>query len=659
MKKFVVLACTVLLFFIELQAQSNRYIIRFRHKGGTPFALNNPIAYLSQRAIDRRTHYSIKLDSTDLPVPPAFISQLQSIPGVTVLNVSKWMNAATIFTSNASTLTTINALPFVQSSAPIAARSSTSAYGKIENETTPIDQGRTAEMNGNYFNYGTGASFNEIHLHNGEFLHNIGLRGQSMQIALLDGGFYQYTTLSAFDSANTNGQFLSTWDFVAREQSVAEDNAHGMSCLSTIAANIPGLFIGTSPKASFHLYRTEDPASEYPIEEFNWACGAERADSSGADVLSSSLGYGYEFDGSFPDYPYSDLNGDITISAQAADLAAKKGILVFNAAGNSGNDYWKMITTPADGDSVVAVGAVSTAGVVGSFSSYGPSADGRVKPDVAGVGVSALIMTAGNTVAGGNGTSFACPKMAGLGTCLWQGFPEFNNMRIARALKEAGSIYQTPNDRIGYGIPDVKKAFGTLLTEFATSSATVLDCKVTLTWTSKDVSGMAYQVEQKLPGQAGYSLIGNLSINTSSGAVLANHTRQYSVSLDSVSAGTISYRIRQIIDTAAATFTALYIDTANVTITSACVMPDAVRVVPNPTTDINARLEIATKDIITDMMIDVYDMKGSLILRKSSPKNVVGNMIASFPISHLAPGKYIVKVYGGNRKIGVAHLVKL
>lgn len=661
MKKFV-LACTVLLFFIQSQAQSNRYIIRFRHKGGTPYALNNPDTYLSQRAIARRTHYNIAIDSTDLPVPSAFVAQLQSIPNVTVLNVSKWLNAATVLTNDPNALTAINALSFVQTTAPIASRSTARGYRKTDDEETPIDQsmlGRVAEMNANYFDYGNGASFNEIHLHNGEFLHNIGLRGQGMQIAILDGGFFHYTSLSAFDSANANGQFLSTWDFVAREQSVVEDIPHGMSCLSTIVANIPGLFIGTSPKASFHLFRTEDAASEYPIEEFNWACGAERSDSAGADVLSSSLGYGYEFDGAFPDYPYSNLNGDITLSAQAADLAAKKGILVFNSAGNSGNDYWKMITTPADADSIITVGAVNTAGVVGSFSSYGPTADGRVKPDVAGVGVGALIMTPGNTVTGGNGTSYACPKMAGLGTCLWQGFPEFNNMRIVRALKEASSIYQTPNDRIGYGIPDVKKAFATLLTEFATSTATVSDCKVTLSWTSKDVSAMYYQVEQKLPGQAGYSLIGTVSTNGSSANVLANHTRQYTISLDSVSAGTVSYRIRQIIDTAAASFTAIYIDTANVTITSPCLLADAVKIIPNPTRDAIAQLQISTKDIVADMVIDVYDIKGSLVMRRPAPKTVAGNINTSIPIAHLAAGKYIVKVYGDNRKIGVVYLVKL
>ena len=174
------------------------------------------------------------------------------------------------------------------------------------------------------------------------------------------------------------------------------------------------------------------------------------------------------------------MNGNTTIAAIGADLAAKKGILFVNAAGNEGNRAWHYIITPADGDSVLAVGAVNTSGAVGSFSSYGPSSDGQIKPDVASVGVSAMVQSTSNTVGTGNGTSFACPNMAGLSSILWQAFPEVNNMRIVRALREAGSIAATPNDRIGYGIPDLKAAFGKLLTEFATSTSTIDACTATV-----------------------------------------------------------------------------------------------------------------------------------------------------------------------------------
>jgi serine protease AprX len=660
MKKFLLFTGLAFFFLSESHAQFNRYIIRLKHKGATTYTLSNASPYLSQRAIARRTRYSITVDSTDLPVPSSYISQIQNVPNVTVLNISRWLNAVTIFTTDANAITAINALPFVQGTSGIAARHSRTARRK--EEITPLPDPRAARMQrttADYFDYGTGSSYNEIHLHRGEFLHNIGLRGQGMQIAMLDGGFYQYTTLKAFDSANANGQFLSTWDFVAREQSVVEDNNHGMSCLSTIAANIPGQFIGKAPRANFHLFRTEDVSSEYPIEEFNWACGAERADSSGADIISSSVGYGYEFDPPVPDYPYSDLNGNITISARAADLAAKKGILIFNSAGNSGTDYWRMITTPADGDSVVAVGAVSTSGIVGAFSSYGPSADGQVKPDVASVGVNVLIQAPNNTIGVSNGTSFACPNMAGLGTCLWQGFPEFNNMRIVRALKEAGSIYASPNDRIGYGIPDMKKAFSSLLIDFAVSTAALNACSVTLNWTSKDISAMKYEIERKTPGEIAYTKIGEIS--PAAGSILANHSYQFNNLLDSVASGTISYRIRQVIDTNAATFTAVYIDTTQLSIADPCVPPeltDKVIIAPNPPAGSDAMLIVQTSYAVSNMQIAVYDMKGTLVtqLSRSKPPGKSSFMITT---ATFARGQYIVRVYDSKKVIGTTELLKL
>ncbi|HRF18155.1 MAG TPA: S8 family serine peptidase, partial [Chitinophagaceae bacterium] len=177
------------------------------------------------------------------------------------------------------------------------------------------------------------------------------------------------------------------------------------------------------------------------------------------------------------------------------------------------------------GDSVLAVGAVNTSGVVGSFSSYGPSGDGQIKPDIASVGVAAMVQSTSNTVITGNGTSYACPKMAGLGTCLWQGFPEYNNMKIVRVLQQSGSKATNPDDRIGYGIPDVKKAFGFLLTEFATSTSTVNGCRVTINWSSKDVGAMKYEIERKAPGETSFSKIAE--VNPQAGTLLANRSYQY------------------------------------------------------------------------------------------------------------------------------------
>lgn len=668
MKKLLPLLFLAGLTAFSARAQYSRYVVKFRNKTGTPYTLSAPNAYLSQRAINRRLSYNIPIDSTDLPVNPAYVNQVKGVSNVTLLNVSKWLNAVTIQTTDAAAISTINSFPFVQTVVAVAARG-TGGRGepdeKFERTGDEVTGGITGErVSADYYNYGT-SSYNEIHLHNGEFLHNIGLRGQGMQIAMLDNGFNNYNNLKAFDSVRAENRILGTWDFVAREANVSNDGSHGMNCFSTIAANIPGQFIGKAPKASFWLYQTEDNASEYPIEEFNWACGAERSDSSGADVISTSLGYGYGFDGGVPDYPYSWLDGNTTMSAIAADLAAKKGILVFAAAGNAGSAPWHFIITPSDGDSVVAVGAVSSTGAVGSFSSYGPSGDGQIKPDVASIGVNALVQSTSNTVVTSNGTSFACPNMAGMGTCLWQGFPEFNNMKIVNAMRQAGHKAANPDDRVGYGIPNMKLAFANLLTEYATSSATLSGCRVTLNWNSKDVSAMKYEIERKAPGETNYSKIGELV--PQAGVTLANHSYQFNNDLVGGSSGNYSYRIRQIIDTAAAGFTAAYIDTSNVSVPSPCVVtgvgnpaePEVlVSIRPNPVSGSTVLLIVKTPDAIPQLAIALYDSKGAQMMQWHDSKGP-GQKMIQLPLGKLAKGKYYVRVMNGLNRIGTVTLMRL
>ncbi len=666
MKKALPLFLLLILVADISEAQFTRYVVRFKNKGGTPYTLSNPLAYLSAKSVLRRVRYGIPVDSTDLPVTPAYITQVKNVPNVTVLNVSRWLNAITIQTSDAAAITTINGFAFVQSVTGQAARgiAGRNAADKFEiEEIFTMDPQRPGEITADYFNYGTN-SYNEIHLHNGEFLHNIGLRGQGMQIAMLDNGFNNYTALKAFDSVNANGQVLGTWDFVAREQNVTNDGSHGMNCFSTIAANIPGQFIGKAPKAGFWLYQTEDNASEYPIEEFNWVCGAERSDSSGADVISSSLGY-MTFDDASLNHTYAQMDGNTTMAAIGADLAAKKGLLVFLAAGNEGGNSWHYIITPSDGDSVVAVGAVNTAGTVGGFSSYGPSGDGQVKPDVASIGVSAMVQTTGNTIGFSNGTSFACPNMAGLGTCLWQGFPEFDNMRIVKAMQQAGTRATNPDNRVGYGIPNMKAAFSSLLVEYATSSSAITGCQVKVNWSSKDVAAMKYEIERKAPGESVYTKIGELSPLT--GDILANHSYQFNNNLVSGSSGNYSYRIRQIIDTAAASFAAVYIDTTNINVASPCIVTGVgnvdpakklVSVQPNPVTANTITLVIETPNAISSMPIAIYDAKGGLVMQITASKGS-GKKTLEIPVGKLARGKYFIKVYNGTVAIGTAGMLKL
>lgn len=673
MKKSLLLLFFSAIYFFSTTAQT-RYLVKFKNKGNNPFSLSNPAAYLSQRAIDRRTRYGIPVDSTDLPVTPSYVNQIKAVPNVTVINVSKWLNSISILTTDANAITTINGFSFVQSVSGLAARTTElttpflptqqnkfeTAYGSMFTNGTS----RTDQVFSDYYNYGPTA-YNEIHLHNGEFLHDIGLRGQGMQIAMLDAGFTDYATLHAFDSMNANGQLLGTWDFVSGNTDV-NDHSHGMECLSTIVANIPGQFVGKAPKASVYLFRTEDAPTEYPIEEHNWACGAERADSTGADIISSSLGY-TTFDPPLASasHTYSDMNGNTTMAAIAGDLAAKKGMLVVVAVGNDGGNAWNFLSTPSDGDSVVAVGAVNSAGAIGSFSSYGPSSDGQVKPDVASIGVNAVIQNPNNTIGTNNGTSFACPNMAGLSTCLWQGFPEFNNIRIRKALWDAGSKASAPDDRVGYGIPDMKKAFVSLLIDYSTANGTITNCKTTLNWNTKDMSAMRYEIERKAPGQPAYSKI--LDIASVTGvAILANHSYTTTDSLLNVQAGAVSYRIRQIVDTSAAGFTAAYIDTVNITLAASCITTginpvdpthEKISLMPNPAyTQVD--LKVTSIAPMPNLVIIILDMTGRRMLQFNRAKTS-GTANFTLPLTRLSRGKYTVIVYDGNRLVGSTELLKL
>lgn len=661
MKKFFGCLLTVWALSQSGEAQITRYIIRFRDKAFSPYSLSNPAAYLSQRAIDRRTKYSITIDSTDLPVTPRYIDSVRLAGSVIILNASKWLNSISILTSDAAALSKINTFPFVQSVSGIAPRIANPMQPtdkfSIENDQKPLTQFREANINSDFFNYGS--SFDQVHIHNGEFLHNIGLRGQNMIIGMLDAGFNNYLNVKAFDSARANAQILGVYDFVSKDSSVNEDNAHGMECFSTIAANIPGQFVGTAPKANFYLFRTEDAATEYPIEEHNWVCGAERVDSAGGDVISSSLGYTV-FDAPFTasSHSYADMNGNTTMAAIGADLAAKKGILVLNSAGNEGANSWHYLVTPADGDSVMAVGAVTTTGVVANFSSFGPSSDGQIKPDVASVGVATIVEFPNNTIGANNGTSFSCPNMAGLTTCLWQGFPEFNNMKIIHALQQSGTKASAPDDRVGYGIPDVKKAVMNLLKEFARSTVSVSNCTATLQWTSKDVSAMKYEIERMLPGQSNFIKIAERS---GTGSVFGTRPAyQYQDILSGIPAGTVTYRIREIIDTSAAGFMADYVDTTTVSLQGSCV--DAalkdVTLLPNFTNNLFA-IRVTTPTASSNIIVRIFSINGQLIQSFKKNKLAGTTYFDNISLMRFAKGKYFVSVYDQNKLIATKELIKL
>jgi hypothetical protein len=345
--------------------------------------------------------------------------------------------------------------------------------------------------------------------------------------------------------------------------SVNEDDNHGMKCLSTIAANMPGNFVGTAPAASFYLYRTEDIFSEYPIEEQNWAAAAERADSLGVDIFTTSLGY-TTFDNSSLNHTYADMNGNTTLMARATNLAAKKGILVLAAAGNDGNAPWHYISTCGDADSALTIGAVNVNRQVAGFSSYGPNSDGQIKPDVAAIGANAVVAsTSTGQPIFGNGTSFATPIMAGITTCLWQAFPEIKNMDIIQGLRKSADRFTTPDDRSGYGIPDVKKAFVNFIKQLHTQSAGISNCTASFDYSIKAASNMSVVIERMLPSDNNYISIS--TFNFTGG--FSKRVFTYNDPLTSYTSGVnIKYRFKMNIGTD----TSFYIDSVTLAYNNQC-----------------------------------------------------------------------------------------
>jgi serine protease AprX len=450
----------LLMMHVDSMGQYSRYIIELTDKHGTQHRIDNPSTFLSAKSIAKRIRFGINIDSTDLPVSKAYTDSLLHSGKVEILNTSKWLNQVLIRTTDEAALTKINGFSFVKKKKAVGYRSAHLKETKFKESITEVSQ--TATGNGisvNTLLYGS--SSKQIEIHAGEFLHNNGFTGKQISIAVFDAGFFKYNTLPAFDSLRFQNRIKATWDFIDNNNAVHEDDAHGMYCLSILAANIPGYFVGTAPDADYYLFRTEDVSSEWPVEEQNWVAAAERADSLGIDIISSSLGY-TTFDNPDLNYSYTDMDGKKTIVTRGAEWAFKKGMIIMNSAGNSGTNSWKYINAPADGEHVLAVGAVNILKQPAPFSSYGPSFDQRIKPDIASVGWNTSLININGVAALGNGTSFSNPNVAGLVACLWQAFPEMTNLEITDAVKSSGDRFATPDTRTGYGIPNMAKAFAIL-----------------------------------------------------------------------------------------------------------------------------------------------------------------------------------------------------
>ena len=432
--------------------------VYFKDKPSETAFTNSPLTMLTQRALDRRIRYHISLDYKDIPLEASYVLQIKNAVGITIKARSKWLNALHI----QGTQTDINNLlsfNFVEQVEYANKSLNTGGKSFVKSKMKPKNKNLEFTTE---FNYGNGA--NQIEMLNGQVLHQNNFTGEGMQIAIIDAGFPNVDNFSAFQRLRDNNQILGGYDFVNRNANFYTGYYHGMAVLSTIAGYIDTQFIGTAPDAKFYLFISEDFVNETPLEESLWVEAAEKADSLGVDVINTSLGY-TTFDNPNYNYKYADMNGKTTFISRGAEIAFSRGMIVVNSAGNSGNDSWHYISAPADATSVLSIGAVDASGVIANFSSYGPTVDGRIKPDVCAQGANVYVINAAGNIATSNGTSFSSPVLTGVITCLWQAFPSKTNAEITQLVKESAHLFTNPTAQEGYGIPDFETIYNLLTLE--------------------------------------------------------------------------------------------------------------------------------------------------------------------------------------------------
>jgi hypothetical protein len=443
-----------LLLAVSLSAISqDRYIVFIKDKANTPYQFSNPTAFLTERAVARRTAMNISIDSLDIPVNATYVSAIANT-GAKILNRSRWINSVTV-QADTSQIINVGALPFVHHYVKVFGTNlhKGATKKKFEEpafETLPVQKGTIL---GSY-----GGALNQTQMINADALHAAGYTGKQSIIAVIDAGFTNANTHPAFDSLRLQNRLLGTWDFSTNTSNVYGFSNHGTSVLSCMAALVPDSMIGTAPHAKYYLLRSEEEATEYVVEEYNWSAAAEFADSVGADVINSSLGY-TEFDAHSQDHTYADMDGNTTVVSIAAKRASSKGVLVVNAAGNSGNDPWFFIGAPADAEEVFSIGALTPQENIAGFSSNGPTSDNRIKPDVSAQGAPAYLVRPSNGSYGtGSGTSFASPIMAGFSACAWELYktnhPESTPAAVKAWIKQYSDRATQPDNQYGYGIPD-------------------------------------------------------------------------------------------------------------------------------------------------------------------------------------------------------------
>ena len=426
------------------------------------FRNSEPINVVSERSILRRLKVRSLdqvVDYTDLPVEQTYVDQVASL-AIQVRNRSKWFNSVSVRATK-SQVSELEEIPFVRQ-IDLLARFRKKDSGEEVTRPSTTGKGRQRGM-AKTSGLDYGESFIQDSLVNVPAVHNTGNYAQGVIVGVLDNGF-RLLNHEAFDSLD----IIATYDFVDHKESVVPNNpdpsfgSHGIFTLSAIGGYKLGQLIGPAFGASFVLARTENDSSETPLEEDNWVAAIEWADSIGVDVTSTSLAY-FTYNPPYPSWTWEDMNGNTTVITRAADMAVARGIVVVNSAGNAGsNPDHNTLVAPADGDSVIAVGAVLSTGERANFSSIGPttSIPPRIKPDVMAQGVS--VYAASGTDTSGyvyvGGTSLSCPVAAGIAALILHARPNATPVQVAEAMRMTASNAANPDNEYGWGILDAVAA---------------------------------------------------------------------------------------------------------------------------------------------------------------------------------------------------------
>ena len=430
--------------------------VYFKDKPSSQTFLSNPLSMLSQRALDRRTLQNIALVINDVPVHQPYIDAVTAANGIEVKAKSKWLNCLHVRGLQQDIAALINTT-FVEKI--IFANKNIAQLGKpaFTSSNTAVNKPFETAVTYNY-----GSSANQIQMLNGHILHQQNFTGAGKIMAILDSGFINVNTIAPFQRIRDNNQLLGGYNFVDRNTIIYDRHNHGTNVLSTIAGYVDNQLVGTAPDAQFYLFITEDINSENPVEESYWVEAAEMADSLGVDVIHSSLGY-FGYDNPNYSYTYSDMTGNKAFASKGANIAFSKGMIVVCSAGNEGSSAEPHVGVPAEATNVIAVGAVKADRTIASFSSIGPSFDGRVKPDVMAQGQAAVVASTSGAIATANGTSFSGPIFAGMITSLWQAIPNATNTQVVDFVKQASDRFANPTAQYGYGIPNFQNALNTAL----------------------------------------------------------------------------------------------------------------------------------------------------------------------------------------------------